>query len=374
MKSTKLKVALLALSLGVATVSCEKDTMEEVGNTPSTQSVNNKKGFPELRPQDTKAAAVETSENLGVLFRNAVAPSECGTTELTTVQNKYINAIIKDPIALANNGIYSDLNYYYSYYLADGDQYFGEDGDYTKLMIKRQRELEKFWDMPVEIQVNGQHTATLNDRDKIAEVFETFFGYRVNGVFVPLTTEQAYEEADYLISLNEASPNLPENPYFATDGFASTNRTIVIGDGLPTWLAETGIDEGIVWTGILSHEWAHEVQFLNRSQWYPNGAAPDPAAATRYTELEADFMAAYFMTHKRGATYNWKRVEEFFDLYFQIGDCGFTSSGHHGTPLQRMEAARLGYELADSAQKQGHILTQQEVHEAFVSVVGSIVD
>ncbi|MDT0642948.1 hypothetical protein RM553_08905 [Zunongwangia sp. F363] len=374
MKSTKIKVALLALSLGVATVSCEQDTVEEIGNNPTTQSLENKIGFPELIPQGSKTAVPETSENLGVLFRNAVAPSECSTTELTIVQNKYITDIINDPVALANNGIYSDLNYYYSYYLADGDQYFGAEGDYTKLMIKRQRELVKFWDMPVEIRVNGQHTATLNDRDKIAEVFENFYGFRVNGVFVPLTTEQAYAQADIILELNESSPNLPENPYFATDGFASTNRTIVIGDGLPTWLSETGIDEGIVWTGILAHEWAHEIQFLNYADWYPYGAAQDPAADTRYTELEADFMAAYYMTHKRGATYNWKRVEEFFDLYFQIGDCGFSSSGHHGTPLQRLEAARQGYELAHNAHKQGHILTQQEVHEAFVSVIGSIVD
>ncbi|MDT0649066.1 hypothetical protein [Autumnicola edwardsiae] len=373
MKRTKIRVALLTLALGMATVSCETDAVEELGSNPANTSMTDINCFAELKPQDAKVVVAKTSENLGVSFRNAVEPSECGSTELATVQNKYITAIIQDPVALANNGLYSDLNYYYSYLLNQGEQYFGEDGDYTKLMVKRQRELTKFWDMPVEIRVNGQHTANLNDRDVLAEVFETFFGFTIDGVFVPLTTEQAYAQADMILELNESSPNLPENPYFATDGFASSNRTIVIGDGLTGWLAETGVDEGIVWTGILAHEWAHEIQFLNYGDWYPNGAAEDPAADTRYTELEADFMAAYYMTHKRGATYNWKRVEDFFNLFFQIGDCSFASPGHHGTPLQRLEAAHLGYELAQDAQKKGHILTQEEVHEAFASIVQSIV-
>lgn len=373
----KTRIGLLALCLGVITVSCEKDAVLENIQAPAGnqihQSSTNVHSVPEelvLNPNQQRSAVVEKSENLGEYFRNAVEPSECGPTELSSVQNKYIYAIIGDPYALANNGIYSDLNYYYSYYLNDGEQYFGADGDYTKLMIKRQRELNTFWNLPVNIAVKGQHTATLNDRDKVAEVFFEFYGFSdANGNFVPLTQEQAYQQADIILQLNELSPNLPENPYFASDGFASFSRTIVIGDGLPTWLAETGLDEGIVWTGILSHEYAHEVQFFNYGDWYPAG--PEN---TRYTELEADFFAAYFMTHKRGATYNWKRVEEFFKLYFRIGDCSFTSDGHHGTPLQRMAAARAGYELANDAQKQGHILSAEELHQYFVSEIETIID
>ena len=83
-------------------------------------------------------------------------------------------------------------------------------------------------------------------------------------------------------------------------------------------------------------------------------------------------MAAYYMTHKRGATYNWKRVEQFFTLFFQIGDCGFDSDGHHGTPLQRMAAAQLGYETANQTQKQGHIMSPQELHEIFVASLSNL--
>ena len=91
------------------------------------------------------------------------------------------------------------------------------------------------------------------------------------------------------------------------------------------------------------------------------------------TELEADFLTGYYLTHKRGATYNWKRVEDVLEGFFNIGDCQFTSDGHHGTPLQRMEAARQGYELAANTKKKGKIMTQTEVHQAFLSVLDAIV-
>lgn len=362
------------LALGAAITSCEKENLEQ----PSADANASSAKFASelvLNPNTNKSSALETSENIGDPMRNAVTPSECGPTQFSAVQRIYINQIIADPIALfeAQDGFYSLINRYYSWFLNDVPQYFGEDGKYTSLMVKRQRELKSFWDMPVEIKVNGQHTANLNDSDVWEETLTTFFGYtQEDGSFVYITAEEAKEIADYYLSLNELSTNLPENPYFATDGFASSNRTVVIGDGLVRWLAEAGIDEGIVWSGILAHEWAHQIQFIKRPIWYPAGADPDAATATRYTELEADFMAAYYMTHKRGATYNQKRVEEFFNLFFQIGDCGFTSAGHHGTPLQRMAAANLGFNLASQAQKQGHILTQQEAHDYFVANIASI--
>lgn len=374
MNKRSIKIACATLAIGLFSISCEKDNADELVNQDLSNGVNLEASTNNLElKDDAKDWKDRNSQNLAYLFRNAVAPSPCGPTELRDVQNKYIRAIIADPLALSNASLYSDLNYYYSFLLNNGDQYFGEDGDFTQLMTKRERELNKFWSMPVEITVKGEHTANLNDRDALAEVFFTFFGFRdAQGNFIPLTQEQAYEQADIILYFNEQSPNLPENPYFATDGFASSNRTIVIGDGLPDWLSQTGIDEEIVWTGILAHEWAHEIQFLNFADWYPNGAAQDPAEATRYTELEADFFASYFMTHKRGATYNWKRVEQFLDLYFQIGDCSFSSSGHHGTPTQRMAASKAGFDLAQKAQKQGHILSMNEAHTAFVNTINNI--
>ena len=56
------------------------------------------------------------------------------------------------------------------------------------------------------------------------------------------------------------------------------------------------------------------------------------AERTRYTELMADAMAGYFLTHKRGAAMNRHRVAQFLAVFFQVGDCAFDFPSHHGTP------------------------------------------
>lgn len=60
-------------------------------------------------------------------------------------------------------------------------------------------------------------------------------------------------------------------------------------------------------------------------------------------------------------------------MFFTIGDCSFKSDGHHGTPIQRMDAARLGFELANDAQRQGQILTIQELHDIFVKQIVEVI-
>jgi len=175
------------------------------------------------------------------------------------------------------------------------------------------------------------------------------------------------------LAFNEESTFLIESPLLSFDGFATTDDLIVVGDGLIELASASGVEDKVVWSGILAHEWAHQIQFDNFDQWYPNGAADNAPEATRTTELEADFIAAYYLTHKRGATYNWKRVEGFFDLFFNIGDCSFTSSGHHGTPLQRMRAAEAGYLLAQNTFPKGHILGTNEVHDIFLNQLEGIV-
>jgi hypothetical protein len=102
------------------------------------------------------------------------------------------------------------------------------------------------------------------------------------------------------------------------------------------------------------------------------GVATAPEV-TRFDELNADFMAAYFMTHKHGASANKFRVQEFLNAFFQIGDCAFTNAGHHGTPNQRMKAAQLGFDLADQAQKQGQIMTADQAYAVFLANYAAII-
>ncbi|WP_223808828.1 neutral zinc metallopeptidase [Rufibacter hautae] len=361
-------MALLCGGATFLTVSCENE-IEEMDM--KTVSARNAVGL--AIGQDNLVLNLppdygQMSENLrNAIVGEAVAPSECYNTQFVAVQRKYAVPLVADPVAIQNYSLYTQINQIYSYFFDRGEQYFGAGGEYTQLMTKRTRELEKFWNMPGEIIVNGQHVATLENREALADVIEAF----AEGV---TSREQAYAIADVLLAENAKSPLLPESPYFSLDGFATPyDNLIVIGDGLVQMVSESGVDADIVWTGVLAHEWAHQIQFKNMGTWYPNGAAADPAEDTRYTELEADFLAAYYMTHKRGATYNSKRVAQFFELFFQVGDCGFSSPTHHGTPLQRMAAAQLGFNLADNAQKQGHIMSIEEAHRYFVANVGKIV-
>jgi len=290
----------------------------------------------------------------------------CDLTDFGEVLQGYFQELIGDPhfdLELIN--YYSDLNRkYVTYY--EGDNYYGPNGEYDQLAKKRIRDLERFWNLNREIRLNGQHTSTLNNREVLADMIESFDRTVRNRT-------QAYEKADELLRLNEQSGSIPENPYFALDAFTRSNGLMVIGDGLLESLIDIGIDGEIAFTAVLSHEWWHQAQYEHDAEWDYIDQLSSPAERSRFSELEADFAAAYYMTHKRGATYNWKRIEDYFTLSFNVGDCLTASDQHHGTPEQRLAAAKLGYELADSAKKKGFILSPEKLHEWFINKYLSLV-
>ena len=86
----------------------------------------------------------------------------------------------------------------------------------------------------------------------------------------------------------------------------------------------------------------------------------------------ADAYAAYYLSHARGASMQWKRVRQFLQVFFNIGDCQTNSSTHHGTPHQRMAAAEWAYNLANDSRKQGHILSSQEFTALFAAALPQI--
>ena len=147
-----------------------------------------------------------------------------------------------------------------SYQFVDGDDNtdtFGANGEYTHYVKNRVRSLEKFWDMPNLISVRGQHTSTLEDLNVLRYVYENY-------------SSAPPEVIDYLLGIaenfNTTSDQIPENPLYASDGFATFGGIIVVGDGIVSMLAETGLDAKVVWSGILAHEWGHQIQFQNWRQ------------------------------------------------------------------------------------------------------------
>ena len=79
----------------------------------------------------------------------------------------------------------------------------------------------------------------------------------------------------------------------------------------------------------------------------------------------ADAYASYFSAHRQGLNLRKDVILKVQESFYNVGDCSFESPGHHGTPNQRLAAAEWGADLAISAQKQGHVLTVDELTELF---------
>lgn len=246
---------------------------------------------------------------------------------------------------------------------------YGYDGEFTNQVKRTIKDLRRFSDIDGEIiNVVPMKGSMLQDRDRVARTYQSplVFG---------LDEATAYFIADQIQLALDASNllNGGNHPLFAFNAFAFSGGLgippkIVMGDATLNMYADFGLGD-VAGPAILAHEWAHHVQYQRDyfSDPIPSLDPPANAAeATRYTELMADAWAAYYLTHKRGGTMNQKRVEQFLEVFFQIGDCAFSDPSHHGTPNQRMAAAQWGFDLADSQQKNGMIMSSEQFHDAFV--------
>lgn len=365
---TKLLLLVLLTVLGTA---CEPELLENpsINTTELLTSSAKKNNRPSVLGKTSVLNIPSPAHNLQDLVLEAVIPTECGATKLSEVGGKYFEKLLEDPQALEYLDHYIYLNRQAAR-LEIATDYFGKTGSYTQLVKKLSKDLNRFYVLPHPIEILGQHNSTLQDREKLADIY----WYSIQDME---SKEEAYLLADEILKLNQRFPELINSPFISSDGFATRHGDIVIGDGLIKLFVETGLSDQIVWTGIIAHEWAHQVQFHFLNSWYPEGTFEDPAERTRTLELEADFFSGYFMTHKRGATYNWKRAEEFFELFYQAGDCSFEFEQHHGTPIQRKQASHQGFLLAEAAKKKGEILTAEELHlyfilEVFPEVTGQL--
>lgn len=354
--------------MGIFLYSCEDEMLET--EPEKTQLFSNHEGFDSIEGEEADDQHSLDFEFEGVHdFKikkfDAVEPSDCEATPFNEVSGYYSNLLISDFVSLYSfdpleQFLILDQLFLVNRILAvDGinADYFGANGEFTQYVNKDVRKLEKFWGSN-EIAVLGQHTETLEDMENIRYVYENYS-----------TAPEALIE--YYLSIYEYfienGSQIPENPFYASDGFASSLGYIVIGDGLVQMISEIGFDPKVVWSSILAHEWGHQLQFANFGNWqYPTPPFNGTPESTRMTELEADFLTGFYLTHKRGGTFNWKRIEDVLGAFYNIGDCSFESSGHHGTPDQRLASAEAGYEAAVGIKKKGHLPTQDEVHDLFL--------
>jgi hypothetical protein len=246
---------------------------------------------------------------------------------------------------------------------SSANQSFGSSGQYTQKLTKAFKDLQRFWNIDSEqIVLAAMHGTMLTDRNKIVRTYKAAFD---------LDDASANYYADFVLAIVDAYPQLRggDHPIFTFNAFAQSSFSfppygvipdkIIMGDGILDAFAAIGYAD-VAPQAILAHEFGHHIQF--DLDLFEDDASPE---ATRRTELMADAYSAYYLSHARGASMQWKRVQLFLNVFFNIGDCSVTSDGHHGTPTQRMAAAKWGYAVANAAQKQGHILTAQEFTRMF---------
>jgi len=280
--------------------------------------------------------------------------------------------------------------------IADHDaegEYIGVDGEYTQRQIKTFKDNKRFWDIySDDILLMGGHGAEIADDELMYAFLPVAFGNpplfvqdillnaarsAIEGGLVDLTF---FDPNVYFVS-----PGIPggyDNPLLSFNAVAFSAfggeifpgsgiipDKVVMGDGLPAAFTSIGIGYKEGPDQILSHEFAHHVQFEN------GAISPVPVSpeATRRAELMADGFAAYYNSHARGNSFQPKRFADVMASAYEVGDCSFENINHHGTHLQRLKAAIWGQWVSDSAPDQGHIYASSLMVEMFDEALPAIV-
>ncbi|MGW1343994.1 hypothetical protein ACWCOV_23305 [Kribbella sp. NPDC002412] len=243
---------------------------------------------------------------------------------------------------------------------------FGARGEFTNVVNRTMRDLRTFWDIPSgDIELVPAHGRSMLDPEVNYRVFTAV--YRLDPTASRVSADLVARE------LNSAALGYGDLPLFTFNAYAASGgdvipgygvspKRIAFGDGVLEGFARVGLGD-VAPQAILAHEFGHHIQYA-RDLMRSDLPAPE---ASRWAELMADAYSSYFLTHARGAALQWKRVALFSQLFYQLGDCGFTEAGHHGTPNQRMRSALWAYGVADAAREQGHILPALSFHRLFVA-------
>jgi hypothetical protein len=372
------------LTLALSTAGCQNEkadpTAPRVGSELKQQSTSTRRFNLERNQIKLPASSRMADREMADAVRRAIDPNDYECPPSTPLIDWLIGKI--DEVATQEPDIF-DLLFlqlaadaiptYEAYFFetTDTPQYFGYNGEYTHIMAKTERDVKRFWDIfSDDIQLVAMHGSVLLNEEKTAATYELLFGLdHDTAALIASLVHNALLQSQTLNGGNH--PIFTFNAFAATSADGSTPDKIIMGDGVLEGYKAIGFDD-VAPQAVYAHEFGHHIQVERGYFEDPLATTGDPPEQTRYTELMADAFSAYYLTHKRGAALNRKRVEQFLQVFFDIGDCAFDDPNHHGTPNLRMKAARFGFEVADQAQKQGHILTADQFHALFVAAYADI--
>lgn len=237
-------------------------------------------------------------------------------------------------------------------------QALGPNGEDTTLITNEFRDLKKFWDVDgSKVQLVAMKSDWLTDPAAMSKMIQFVYG-------VNQATGDYY--APIFIDWVNQMPGGASNPYFTFNLFALNGSSvgvpdkIIVGDGVPEAFDDLGLDMGV--RLATAHEYGHIVQ---NKDGLRATTLTDPAEVSRRLELMADAEGSYFLTHALGEAINAKRVASSARASYDLGDCSFSSTTHHGTPLQREAANEWAAGLANAASPQAVKLTGVQFGQKF---------
>jgi hypothetical protein len=134
------------------------------------------------------------------------------------------------------------------------------------------------------------------------------------------------------------APNAKADP---ETGVAGTWGTVLFGTRLFKDLMTRFDDRGVTVLAVTAHEFGHIAQF-HRGIF---GTLNEHQRTVKKSELHADLLAGFFLGNRKMDT-GTLRIRTAGVALYQIGDYGFNSPDHHGTPEERVAAAEYGYSFA----------------------------
>ncbi|AKU18375.1 hypothetical protein [Luteipulveratus mongoliensis] len=328
-----------------------------------------------LKKHNIEASPVQ--DVLKAKVANVINPGdyECGPTKL----DAYVDSILKDvdPGNLFLLSILGALDFptYDSliYGTSKGADY-QLPAAYKAPLTTTFGYAQRFWDVRLnDVQLMAMHGSMITDPVRVARMVTLFYG---------LEGQDAIDMANDIISVVKGDAGLQngENPIFTLNAFAfsavgetdpvfkNLKDKMIFGDGILAALKGIGLNQ-VGPKAVLGHEMSHHVQYED-NLFDSDLTGPE---ATRRTELMADAFGTYFVTHKKGLGLGPNQVLQAQQSFYDVGDCQFDSSGHHGTPNQRRAASAWGAAVVAASNNPNKVLPSMSLDKKFEKVLPQLV-